>query len=200
MSTAIDTAIDTTTEDVETVRLVNGLSCDLPANSPLAKLLKSQRTWIGPDAKQRLRILNAAKSVAIVGASPKPQRSSYFVGTYLQQSSDYRVYFVNPNETEILGQPAYANLADLPEVPDIVVVFRRGSDIPSVVDDVVAAGAKTIWVQLGIWNEQAAYYGEEQGLTVVMDRCIKVEHARFHGGLHLLGFDTGQISSRRGGR
>ena len=99
MSSAIDTAIDTTTEDVETVRLVNGLSCDLPANSPLAKLLKSQRTWIGPDAKQRLRILNAAKSVAIVGASPKRQRSIYFVGTYLLQSSDYRVYFVNRNET-----------------------------------------------------------------------------------------------------
>ncbi|MDR5691667.1 CoA-binding protein [Agromyces indicus] len=163
-------------------------------------MLKSQRTWIGPDARQRQRILNAARSVAIVGASPKPQRSSYFVGTYLQQSSDYRVYFVNPNETEILGQPAYAGLADLPEVPDIVVVFRRGSDIPSVVDEVVAAGAKTIWVQLGIWNEQAAHQGEEQGLTVVMDRCIKVEHARFHGGLHLLGFDTGQITSRRGGR
>jgi predicted CoA-binding protein len=185
---------------VETVRLVNGLSCELPASSPLAKLLKSQRTWIGPDAKQRQRILAAAKSVAIVGASPKPQRSSYFVGTYLQQSSDYRVYFVNPNETEILGQPAYASLTDLPEVPDIVVVFRRGSDIPSVVDEVVAAGATTIWVQLGIWNEEAAYFGEEQGLTVVMDRCIKVEHARFHGGLHLLGFDTGQITSRRGQR
>jgi predicted CoA-binding protein len=208
MSTAIETAAatgrpeqaDAASGDVETVRLVNGLSCELPASSPLAKLLKSQRTWIGPDAKQRQRILSAAKSVAIVGASPKPQRSSYFVGTYLQQSSDYRVYFVNPNETEILGQPAYASLADLPEVPDIVVVFRRGSDIPSVIDEVVAAGAKTIWVQLGIWNEQAAYSGEEQGLTVVMDRCIKVEHARFHGGLHLLGFDTGQITSRRGAR
>ncbi|TYL50208.1 CoA-binding protein [Agromyces mariniharenae] len=183
--------------DVETVRLVNGLSCELPANSPLAKLLHSQRTWTGPDARQRLRILNAAKSVAIVGASPKPSRSSYFVGTYLQQSSDYRLYFVNPNETEILGEPAYASLQDLPEVPDIVVVFRRGSDIPQVVDDVVAAGAKTIWVQLGIWNQDAAYYGEEQGLTVVMDRCIKVEHARFHGGLHLLGFDTGQITARK---
>ncbi len=194
------TESDAAASDVETVRLVNGLSCELPASSPLAKLLKSQRTWIGPDARARLRILNAATSVAIVGASPKPQRSSYFVGTYLQQSSDYRVYFVNPNETEILGQPAYASLTDLPEVPDIVVVFRRGSDIPSVVDEVVAAGAKTIWVQLGIWNEQAAYYGEEQGLTVVMDRCVKVEHARFHGGLHLLGFDTGQITSRRGGR
>nr|WP_308196754.1 CoA-binding protein [Agromyces atrinae] len=187
----------TTGDDIETVRLVNGLSCSLPANSPLAKLLKSQRTWAGPDAKQRLGILRAAKSVAIVGASPNPARSSYFVGTYLQQSSDYRLYFVNPNADVILGQPAYASLTDLPEVPDIVVVFRRGSDIPQVVDEVVAAGAKTIWVQLGIWNEEAAYYGEEQGLTVVMDRCIKVEHARFHGGLHLLGFDTGQISARK---
>lgn len=183
--------------ETETIRLVNGLSCSLPASSPLAKLLKSQRTWAGPDAKQRLSILRAAKSVAIVGASPNPTRSSYFVGTYLQQSSDFRLYFVNPNATEILGEPAYASLTDLPEVPDIVVVFRRASDIPSVVDEVKAAGAKTIWVQLGIWNEEAAYYGEEQGLTVVMDRCIKVEHARFHGGLHLLGFDTGQISARR---
>jgi predicted CoA-binding protein len=184
-------------DDLETVRLVNGLSCELPASSPLAKLLKSQRTWTGPDAKQRLAILRAAKSVAIVGASPNPARSSFFVGTYLQQSSDYRLYFVNPNATEILGQPVFANLADLPEVPDIVVVFRRGSDIPQVVDEVVASGAKTIWVQLGIWNQDAAYSGEEQGLTVVMDRCIKVEHARFHGGLHLLGFDTGQITSRK---
>lgn len=184
-------------DDLETVRLVNGLSCELPASSPLAKLLKSQRTWVGPDAKQRLAILRAAKSVAIVGASPNPARSSYFVGTYLQQSSDFRLYFVNPNATEILGEPAYASLKDLPEVPDIVVVFRRGSDIPQVVDEVVASGAKTIWVQLGIWNQDAAYYGEEQGLTVVMDRCIKVEHARFHGGLHLLGFDTGQITSRK---
>ena len=186
--------------DTETVRLVNGLSCDLPSDSPLAKLLKSQRTWVGPDAKERLRILRAAKSVAIVGASPNPARSSFFVGTYLQQSSDYRLYFVNPNASEILGEKAYPDLASLPEVPDIVVVFRRGSDIPSVIDDVVAVGAKTIWVQLGIWNQDAAYEGEARGLTVVMDRCIKVEHARFGGGLHLLGFDTGVISSRRAAR
>lgn len=188
------------TADVETVRLVNGLSCDLPSSSPLAKLLKSQRNWIGPDAKARQAILRDARSIAIVGASPNPARSSYFVATYLKQSSDFRLFFVNPNAAEILGEPVYASLADLPEVPDIVVVFRRGSDIPSVVDEVVASGAKTIWVQLGIWNEEAAYYGEAQGLTVVMDRCVKVEHARFHGGLHLLGFDTGQITSRRGGR
>nr|WP_241976979.1 CoA-binding protein [Cryobacterium sp. Sr8] len=163
----------------------------------MAKLLHSQRTWIGPDAKARLKILRAAKSVAIVGASPNPARSSYFVGTYLQQSSDYRVYFVNPNADTILGQKAYPDLASLPEVPDIVVVFRRGSDIPSVIDDVLAIGAPTVWVQLGIWNQDAAEYGESKGLTVVMDRCIKIEHARFNGGLHLLGFDTGQITARK---
>jgi len=189
-----DTAIEAGTV---TSQLANGLSCELPASSPLAKLLKSQRTWVGPSAKDRLKILREAKSIAIVGASPNSARSSYFVGTYLLQSSDYRVYFVNPNATEILGQKAYPDLASLPAVPDIVDVFRKGSDIPSVIDDVVAIGAKTIWVQLGIWNQDAAIYGESKGLTVVMDRCIKIEHARFHGGLHLLGFDTGVITSRK---
>ena len=188
---------DAATDAVVTTQLANGLSCDLPADSPLAKLLRSQRTWVGPDAKARLRILREAKSIAIVGASPNPARSSYFVGTYLQQSSDYRVYFVNPNADTILGQKAYPDLASLPEVPDIVDVFRRGSDIPSVIDEVVAIGAPTIWVQLGIWNQDAAEYGESKGLTVVMDRCIKIEHARFNGGLHLLGFDTGQITARK---
>ncbi len=183
-----------------TSQLANGLTCDLPADSPLAKLLKSQRTWVGPTAKQRLAILQKAKSIAIVGASPNATRSSYFVGTYLLQSSDYRVYFVNPNADEILGQKAYPDLASLPEVPDIVDVFRKGSDIPGVIDDVLAIGAPTIWVQLGIWNEDAARYGESKGLTVVMDRCIKIEHARFHGGLHLMGFDTGVISARKTAR
>ena len=181
----------------ETVRLANGLSCSIPASSPLAKLLRSQRSWLGPSAKQRLGILHRAKSIAIVGASPNPARSSYFVATYLQQSSDYRLYFVNPNATEILGQKAYPNLASLPEVPDIVDVFRKASDIPSVIEDVLAVGAPIVWAQLGIWNQEAAEYGESKGLTVVMDRCIKVEHARFHGGLHLLGFDTGVITSRK---
>jgi predicted CoA-binding protein len=78
-----------------------------------------------------------------------------------------------------------------------VDVFRKASDIPSVVDDVLAVGATTIWLQLGIWNEDAARYAESKGLTVVMDRCIKIEHARFHGGLHLLGFDTGVITARK---
>jgi predicted CoA-binding protein len=177
--------------------LPNGLSCALPPDSPLAKLLKSQRTWVGPSAKERLGILRNAKSVAIVGASPNTARASYFVSTYLLASSDFRVYFINPNADEILGIKTYPDLASLPEVPDIVDVFRKSSDIPSVIDDVLAIGAKTVWMQLGIWNEEAARYGEEKGLTVVMDRCIKIEHARFHGGLHLLGFDTGVITARK---
>ncbi|HUG50351.1 MAG TPA: CoA-binding protein [Terrimesophilobacter sp.] len=172
----------------------------MPANSPLARLLKSQRTWFGPSAKERMQILKNAKSVAIVGASAKPSRASYFVGTYLLQSSDYRVYFVNPNADTILGHKVYPDLASLPEVPDIVDVFRKASDIPSVMDDALNIGAKTVWVQLGIWNQDAALYGESKGLTVVMDRCIKVEHARFHGGLYLLGFDTGVISARKTAR
>ncbi|MCU1479505.1 MAG: CoA-binding protein [Subtercola sp.] len=196
MSLTIDEAA-AAAEDTITAQYANGLTCSVPASSPLAKLLKSQRTWVGPSAKDRLKILRKAKSIAIVGASPNAARSSYFVGTYLLQSSDYRVYFVNPNADEILGQKAYPDLASLPEVPDIVDVFRKASDIPSVIDDVLAIGAKTVWVQLGIWNQDAALYGESKGLTVVMDRCLKVEHARFHGGLHLLGFDTGQISARK---
>lgn len=190
-----DTA--TLESDTFTATLANGNSCQIPASSPLAKLMQRNRTWQGPDAKARLKILRNAKSVAIVGASPNTARSSYFVSTYLLSSSDYRVYFVNPRATEILGQKVYPDLASLPEVPDIVDVFRKGSDIPAVIDDVLAIGAKTIWVQLGIWNQDAAIYGESKGLTVVMDRCIKIEHARFHGGLHLLGFDTGQITARK---
>jgi predicted CoA-binding protein len=185
-----DTATTTTT-------LANGLTCELPSDSPLAKLWKSQRTWVGPGARERLGILRRAKSIAIVGASPNPARSSYFVGTYLLSSSDFRVYFVNPNADTILGQPAYASLADLPEVPDIVDVFRKASDLPSVIDDAIAVGAPTVWAQLGIWNEDAARYAESKGVTIVMDRCIKIEHARFHGNLHLMGFDTGVISAKK---
>jgi predicted CoA-binding protein len=201
MGTEVSTS--STRVDLETVSLSNGLTCEVPSDSPLGKLLKSQRTWVGPNAKERLKILRNAKSIAIVGASPNSARASYFVGTYLQQSSDYRVYFVNPMADEILGQKAYPDLASLPEVPDIVDVFRKGSDIPGVIDEVLAVGEKAdgtkpdVWVQLGIWNQDAAVYGESMGLRVVMDRCIKIEHARFNGGLHLLGFDTGQITSRK---
>ncbi|TKV27330.1 CoA-binding protein [Arthrobacter sp. NamB2] len=156
-----------------------------------------ERTWEGPSAPERLNLLRNARSVAIVGASDKPSRASYFVATYLQSSSPYRLYFVNPVAKEILGQPAYASLNDLPEVPDVVDVFRRHDDLPSVLEETLAVGAKTLWLQLGSWHEDVARDAEAAGLNVVMDRCIKIEHARFHGGLNLAGFNTGIISSKR---
>src|SRR5690625_3671000 len=137
-------------------------------------------TWQPPTAAQRLEILQRTKSVAIVGASTNPSRASYFVSTYLLSSSPYRVYFINPRATEILGQPVYASLADLPEVPDIVDVFRRHDDLPSVAKEAVEIGAQTLWLQLGSWHDEAAQIGVAGGLEVVMDRCLKIEHARFH--------------------
>lgn len=155
------------------------------------------RTWVGPSALERQRILRDTRTVAIVGASPNPSRASYFVWTYLKSTSDYTVYLVNPTITEVEGTPVYPSLADLPVVPDLVDVFRRHDEIPSVLDDTIAVGAKTIWLQLGLWHEQVARDAETAGLRVVMDRCLKIEHARFHGGLHLAGFNTGVIDSRR---
>ncbi|WAP53255.1 CoA-binding protein [Arthrobacter sp. ATA002] len=155
------------------------------------------RTWSGPGAPERLTLLRRARSIAIVGASDKPSRASYFVATYLLSSSPYTVYFVNPVAREILGRPVYASLADLPEVPDIVDVFRRHDDLPQVLAESLAVGAKTLWLQLGSWHEEVARDAEAAGMDVVMDRCIKIEHARFHGGLNLAGFNTGVISSKR---
>ncbi|MBB2924945.1 CoA-binding protein [Cellulomonas cellasea] len=155
------------------------------------------RTWTGPGAQERLALLRRTRTVAIVGASTNPARASYFVSTYLLSSSPYEVYFVNPRATEILGRPVYPSLASLPVVPDLVDVFRRHDDLPSVLDETLAVGAKALWLQLGSWHEDVARRGEAAGLQVVMDRCLKIEHARFHGGLHLAGFDTGVISSRR---
>ncbi|MDR7383414.1 CoA-binding protein [Promicromonospora iranensis] len=157
-------------------------------------------TWQGPSAQERLRILRSTTSVAMVGASANPARASYFVATYLLSSSPYDVYFVNPRATEILGHPVYPSLADLPVVPDLVDVFRRHDDLPSVLDETLAVGARTLWLQLGSWHEDVARRADAAGLDVVMDRCLKIEHARFHGGLHLAGFDTGVISSRRADR
>jgi len=154
-------------------------------------------TWQGPDAQERLRILRSTESIAIVGASANPARASYFVATYLLSSSPYDVYFVNPRATEILGHPVYPSLSELPVVPDLVDVFRRHEDLPAVLEETLAVGARTLWLQLGSWHEDVARKAEAAGLNVVMDRCVKIEHARFHGGLHLAGFDTGVISSRR---
>jgi predicted CoA-binding protein len=153
--------------------------------------------WTGPSAPQRLEILRRTRTVAMVGASPNPARASNFVATYLLASTDYEVYFVNPNAAKILDRPVYGSLADLPVTPDLVDVFRRPADLPQVLAETVAAGASTLWLQFGLYDEEIAEKAEAAGLTIVMDRCLKIEHARFHGGLHLAGFNTGVISSRR---
>lgn len=166
---------------------------DGPPTSP-------ERTWVGPGAAERAALLQRSRTIAIVGASTNPARASYFVASYLSSSSAFELYFVNPRADELLGRPVYASLADLPVVPDIVDVFRRHDDLPDVLDETLAVGAPAIWLQLGLWHEGVARRAEEAELDVVMDRCLKIEHARFHGGLHLAGFDTGVISSRRDGR
>ncbi|GAA1463695.1 CoA-binding protein [Williamsia maris] len=159
--------------------------------------MTAQRTWQGPSAQRRRELLLDTRTIAIVGASANPARASYFVNRYLSSTSDYTIYLVNPTIDNVDGTPVYPTLADLPETPDLVDVFRRHDDLPSVLDETIAVGARAIWLQLGLWHEDVAHRAEEAGLTVVMDRCIKIEHARFHGGLHLAGFDTGVIDSRR---
>ena len=158
----------------------------------------SFEAWSPPSALDRKRMLDGARSIAIVGASSNPSRASNFVITYLKSSvCDYDIYPVNPGENEILGLRCYPSLADLPVVPDLVSVFRRADDCPEIAREVVAAGAKTLWLQLGITSDEAARIALDAGLEVTMDRCVKIEHARFAGGLHLAGFNTGVISSRR---
>ena len=163
--------------------------------------MTEKRTWVGPSAPERLNILRNTRTIAIVGMSDKISRASYFVATYLQSASPYKLYFVNPilaaKVKLVLGQPVYPSLQDLPEVPDLVEISRRNEDLPGVVQEAVDLGAKTVWMQLGSWSEEAAAIGEAAGLNVVMDKCVKIEHARFHGGLHLAGFNTGVISSKR---
>jgi predicted CoA-binding protein len=127
------------------------------------------------------QILRTTRTVAIVGASANPARASHEIWTYLRSRSDFTLYLVNPTISEIEGTPVYASLADLPVVPDLVDVFRRHEYLPSVLDDTIAVGAKTLWLQSGLWHEQVACDGEAAGLQVVMDRCLKVEHARLFG-------------------
>jgi uncharacterized protein len=161
----------------------------------------SVEPWRPPTAQERLQILNRTRTIAMVGASSNPARASYFVATYLLSSStDFVIWFVNPRESEILGHPVYPTLDQLPDAPDAVVAFRRVEDLPLVAADAVAVGARTFWAQLGLWSDEAAAVAHRAGLSVVMNRCIKIEHARFAGGLHLAGFDTGVISSKRSAR
>ncbi len=145
---------------------------------------------------ERLQILRESRTVALVGVSPNPLRSSNFVATYLTRTP-YTMWPVNPHAEEVLGLKCYPTLRDLPGPPDIVDCFRKAAERPAVVQEAIEVGAKVVWFQLGLRNDEAAAMARAAGLKVVQDRCLKIEHARFAGGLHLAGFDTGLISSRR---
>jgi predicted CoA-binding protein len=144
------------------------------------------------------RVIHGAKTIAIVGLSRNELRASYFVGYYLRRHG-YRVIPVNPRETEIFGEKSFNSLADVPVPVDIVNVFRAPEALPGIAAEAVAIGARSMWCQFSVVNEEGGRIAEAAGLAVVMDRCIKVEHARYVGRMHWLGFNTQRITSVRGG-
>jgi predicted CoA-binding protein len=144
------------------------------------------------------RVLHSAKTIAVVGLSTNELRASYFVGYYLKRHG-YRVIPVNPREREILGEKSFKNLGAVPVPVDIVNVFRAPEALPAIAAEAVEIGAGNIWCQFGVINQEATRIAEAGGVSVIMDRCIKVEHARYVGRMHWLGFNTQRITSVRGG-
>jgi predicted CoA-binding protein len=144
------------------------------------------------------RVLHTARTIAIVGLSPNELRASYFVGYYLRRHG-YRVFPVNPREPEILGEKSYSSLLDIPEPVDVVDVFRAPDALPGIAQEAVAIHAGALWCQFGVINAEGARIAEDGGLPVIMDRCLKVEHARYVGRMHWLGFNTQRITSIRAG-
>jgi predicted CoA-binding protein len=150
------------------------------------------------DPETMQQVLGRAGTIAIVGLSANPLRASNFVGFYMKRHG-YRVIPVNPRETEIFGEPSYPSLAEVPEPVDVVNVFRAPDALPAIAREAVAADAGALWCQFGVVNEEGARIAADAGLAVVMDRCLKVEHARYIGRMHWLGFNTQRITSVRGG-
>jgi predicted CoA-binding protein len=144
------------------------------------------------------RAIHGARTVAIVGLSNNRMRASHFVGFYLKRHG-YRIVPVNPRETVVLGEPAYPSLSDVPTRVDIVDVFRTPGAVPGIAREAVTIGAKVLWCQFSVISEEGARIAVDGGLSVVMDRCLKVEHARYVGRMHWLGFNTQRITSVRGG-
>lgn len=150
------------------------------------------------DALTIQRVLHNARTVAVVGLSKNELRASYFVGYYLKRHG-YRVIPVNPRESEILGEKCFRSLLDVPGHVDVVNVFRTPDALPAIAAEAVEKRAGNLWCQFTVINEEGARIAEAGGVSVVMDRCIKVEHARYVGRMHWLGFNTEIITSVRGG-
>ena len=149
------------------------------------------------DSPALRRILTACRTIAVVGLSAEWHRPSYFVAKYMQQHG-YRIVPVNPRYDEVLGERCFPSLVDIPHPVDMVDVFRRTEDVLPIAEQAVAIGAKCVWQQLGVHNVEADALARAAGLDSVMDRCVKIEHARLFGGLHFAGVNTRVISARRG--
>jgi predicted CoA-binding protein len=158
---------------------------------------EEQERYQHPDTIRR--VLRTADTIAMVGLSSSPQKASQFVATYLQ-SKDYRIIPVHPKADSILGETAYPDLESVPDSVDVVDVFRPPRECPTYAEQAAAIGADALWLQLGIMSPEAATVAEENGLDVIMDRCMKMEHGRFRGGMHWMGMNTGVITAKRGRR
>jgi uncharacterized protein len=151
---------------------------------------------MSPDLPTLRRILTECRTIAVVGLSADWNRPSYFAASYLQ-GKGYRIVPVNPKAESILGERCYPRLEDIPVAVDMVDVFRKPADVPPIAASAVAIGARCLWQQLGVVNDEADAIARRAGLDSVMDRCVKIEHARLFGGLHWAGVNTGIVSSRR---
>jgi predicted CoA-binding protein len=149
-----------------------------------------------PDIPTLRRILSENKTIAVVGLSAKWHRPSFFAAKYMQDHG-YKIIPVNPNYTEILGETCYPDLASIPQQVDMVDIFQRAETTPNYTRQAVQIGAKTVWLQLGIVSEEAEEISSQAGIDFVMNRCVKIEHARLFGGLNFIGVNTRVISSRR---
>ena len=176
----------TTVADVCRFAPADGVAGNSPVN----------RSRFATTALDRLRILERYKRIAMVGLSANPFRPSHFAAIYLL-SEGYDVIPVNPREKQILGRTSYATLRDIPGPVEVVDIFRSHAAVPAIVEDAIAIGAKVVWLQLGVIHEAAAERARQAGLEVVMDRCMKIEHARFFGGLNTIGMNTAVITARR---
>jgi predicted CoA-binding protein len=170
----------------------SGISCPITLNSSLSK--EQQAKYQNPATIQK--ILNDCKTIAIVGLSTDRQKASFFVASYMR-SAGYRIIPVHPKADRILGELAYPNLASIPEPVDLVDIFRPAYECPGIVQEAIACEATAVWLQLKIIHEEAAELAWKAGLLTVMDRCIKMEHGRYCGGLHEAGMNTEIISARR---
>jgi len=148
------------------------------------------------DSDKVRRILKACRTIAVVGLSAQWHRPSFFAAKYLQEHG-YRVIPVNPGYDTILGEPCYKRLADIPEKVEVVDCFRKAAEIPALAEEAIAIWAKLLWMQLGVQNAAARARAEAAGLQVVEDRCMKIEHGRFFGGLGWAGVNTKVISAKR---